>query len=520
MNGAAPATRFEHLGRPQPPSPAPTGAPPPNPMKISVKDSAGPLGAADLLVLFGFEEEKPEIPPDVHLAKSALADFKGKFRETRLCDATSGSAPRVLLIGLGKRADCDWERIRRVAALGVKRVESMGLASGAIHVGAHVIDAGCGADATGCAVAEAAVMGAYVFDRCKSKPTKRKLQRLLLVGPGREFASGVKRGEILGRANCFARDLQNAPGNMMTPTHLAEEARKVAGSSPAVTCRVLDEAAMGKLGMGALLGVARGSREPAKLIHLTYKPTRRAKNSRRIALVGKGLTFDTGGISLKPGARMDEMKFDMSGGAAVLEAMGAIAALDVAVRITAVVPSTENMPSGHSMKPGDIVTAMNGKTIEINNTDAEGRLILADALAYAVSEGAERLVDLATLTGAIVVALGSTFSGLFSNDDDWYGEVEAASNATGELGWRMPLHPEFLELTKGVYADLTNASDVRKASSSYAAEFLRQFVDGRPWVHVDIAGTAWDQRRAYNGSGASGFGVRMLVELAQRAAGG
>jgi leucyl aminopeptidase len=232
------------------------------------------------------------------------------------------------------------------------------------------------------------------------------------------------------------------------------------------------------------------------------------------------VTFDTGGISIKPAAKMQEMKFDMSGGAAVLEAMAAVAALEIPVRITAVVPSTENMPSGHSMKPGDIVTAMNGKTIEINNTDAEGRLILADALAYAVAEGAERLIDLATLTGAIVVALGSTYAGLFSNDDSWCGQVEAASTATGELGWRMPLHPEFLELTKGVYADLTNAADVRKASSCYAAEFLRQFVDERPWVHVDIAGTAWDQRRAYNGTGASGFGVRMLVELATRAGGG
>jgi leucyl aminopeptidase len=170
------------------------------------------------------------------------------------------------------------------------------------------------------------------------------------------------------------------------------------------------------------------------------------------------------------------------------------------------------------MKPGDIVTASNGKTIEINNTDAEGRLILADALAFAVAEGAERIVDLATLTGAIVVALGSTYAGLFSNDDDWVREVEEASRATGELGWRMPLHPEFFELTKGQYADLTNASEQRKASSSYAAEFLRQFVDDRPWVHIDIAGTAWGQGRAYNGNGASGFGVRMLVELAQRAA--
>jgi leucyl aminopeptidase len=170
------------------------------------------------------------------------------------------------------------------------------------------------------------------------------------------------------------------------------------------------------------------------------------------------------------------------------------------------------------MKPGDIVTASNGKTIEINNTDAEGRLILADALAFAVAEGAERIVDLATLTGAIVIALGSTYSGLFSNEDDWCREVEAASEATGELGWRMPLHPEYFELTKGQYADLTNASDQRKASSCYAAEFLRQFVDDHPWVHVDIAGTAWGQGRAYNGNGASGFGVRMLVELAQRVA--
>jgi leucyl aminopeptidase len=174
------------------------------------------------------------------------------------------------------------------------------------------------------------------------------------------------------------------------------------------------------------------------------------------------------------------------------------------------------MPSGHAVKPGDIVTAMNGKTIEVNNTDAEGRLILADALAYAVEEGAERIVDLATLTGAIIVALGSTYAGLFSNDDDWFREVDAASSATGELGWRLPLHPEYLELTKGQYADLTNAAEQRKAMSIYAAEFLRQFVDDRPWVHVDIAGTAWGMTRPYVGSGASGFGVRMLIELAER----
>jgi leucyl aminopeptidase len=213
---------------------------------------------------------------------------------------------------------------------------------------------------------------------------------------------------------------------------------------------------------------------------------------------------------------MHEMKFDMSGGAAVIESLGAIAGLGLPVRITGVVPATENMPSGRSMKPGDIVTAMNGTTIEVNNTDAEGRLILADALCYAVEQGVERIVDLATLTGAIIVALGSTYAGLFSNDDDWYAEVEAACRETGELGWRLPLHPEYVELTKGQYADLTNASEQRKASSIYAAEFLRQFVDDRPWVHMDIAGTAWGLGRPYVGKGASGYGVRTLVELARR----
>jgi leucyl aminopeptidase len=227
------------------------------------------------------------------------------------------------------------------------------------------------------------------------------------------------------------------------------------------------------------------------------------------------VTFDTGGISIKPAGKMHEMKFDMSGGAAVLEAMGAIAELGVPAQVTAVVPATENMPSGRSVKPGDIVTAMNGKTIEVNNTDAEGRLILADGLCYAVDQGAERLVDIATLTGAIVIALGSTYCGLFSNDDDWFGQVDAACGATGELGWRMPLHPEYFELTKGTYADLQNSSEQRKASSAYAAEFLRQFVDDRPWVHMDIAGTAWATGRAYAGNGATGFGTRTFIELAE-----
>jgi leucyl aminopeptidase len=268
--------------------------------------------------------------------------------------------------------------------------------------------------------------------------------------------------------------------------------------------------------MGSFASVAQGTYAEPRLIVLRY--TGPEAKGPHLGLVGKAVTFASGGISIKPAGKMHEMKFDMSGGAAVLEAMGAIAELAVPATVTAVVAATENMPSGRSVKPGDIVTAMNGKTIEVNNTDAEGRLILADALCYAVEQGAERLVDIATLTGAIVVALGSTYCGLFSNDDGWYGQVEAACDATGEPGWRLPLHPEYFELTKGTYADLQNSSEQRKASSAYAAEFLRQFVDDRPWVHMDIAGTAWSAGKPWAGNGATGFGTRAFIELAERIA--
>jgi leucyl aminopeptidase len=237
-----------------------------------------------------------------------------------------------------------------------------------------------------------------------------------------------------------------------------------------------------------------------------------------LGFVGKAVTFDTGGISIKPAAKMHEMKFDMSGGAAVLEAVGAIARLALPVRLVAVIGATENMPSGRAMKPGDIVRARNGVTIEVNNTDAEGRLVLADCLAWAVEQGAERLVDLATLTGAIVVALGSTYAGLFSGDDDWAGAVEAAGRESGELVWRLPFHPDYAALIEGRYADISNAPEARKAMSIAAAEFLRRFTGDVPWAHVDIAGTAWDTGRAYAAQGGSGYGVRLLVELASRGA--
>jgi leucyl aminopeptidase len=368
------------------------------------------------------------------------------------------------------------------------------------------------------ALVEGTLLKLYAFDRFKSSQNgdaNGGVESLEIAGDGVD-GDEVERGRIAAMAANAARDLQNLPSNVATPTFLAERATEIADQHDTLEVELFDREAIASRGMGAFAAVAQGSHAEPRLIVLRYRPS--GASGAHLGFVGKAVTFDTGGISIKPSAKMQEMKFDMSGGAAVIESMAAIAELGLPVTVTAVVPSTENMPSGHAVKPGDIVTAMNGKTIEVNNTDAEGRLILADALCYAIEQGAERIVDLATLTGAILIALGHTYAGLFSNDDAWCADVTAACDATGEIGWRMPLHQEYLELTKGQYADLTNAADQRVAMSSYAAEFLRQFVDDRPWVHIDIAGTAWGTSRNYVGKGATGFGTRLLIELASRAA--
>ena len=304
------------------------------------------------------------------------------------------------------------------------------------------------------------------------------------------------------RATC-----RTCPPTSPTPTFLAERAEEIADAHDALALEMLGREEIVARGMGAFAAVAKGTDAEPRLIVLRYTGGTQGPH---LGFVGKAVTFDTGGISLKPGGKMSEMKFDMSGGAAVLESMAAIAELGLPVTITAVVPATENMPSGHSVKPGDIVTAMNGKTIEINNTDAEGRLILADALAYAVEQGVERIVDLATLTGAIIVALGSHARGaVLQRRRLGAPRWTPPCAATGEIGWRLPLHPEYADLVKGKYADLDNAPEGRKASSITAAEFLKNFVAEVPWVHMDIAGTAWGLGRPYVGKGASGFGVRV-----------
>ena len=317
----------------------------------------------------------------------------------------------------------------------------------------------------------------------------------------------------MGEAVNRARDLQNRPGNDLTPTALGDYVKALGAAVPGLTVEVLGREGIGALGMGAFAAVAQGSEQEPALITIRYDGP--DPSGPTLGFVGKAVTFDSGGISLKPGAKMAEMKFDMSGGSAVIEAVSAIARLQLPVKLVAVVGATENLPSGRAIKPGDIVTAANGKTIEVNNTDAEGRLVLADCLCHAVSEGAERIVDLATLTGAVIVALGSTYAGMMSNDDEFAERIAAAGDRSGEIVWRLPLHEEYDELVKGTYADLDNAPEARKAGTIVGGAFLSNFVAEVPWAHLDIAGSAWDLDRAYVGKGASGYAVRLLVELAR-----
>ena len=470
-------------------------------ISVSAREGAPEETSADTRVVGLFEGESPPAGVAARLTESGEA--KAGLRKLAVGHE---EGRRVIVVGLGKREEFDAEKARVAAAVAAQRARDLGARS--------LSWAEPGGEGVAGALVEGTLMGLYRYDVYKSQPENAGggIQSLE-VAAAHDVSGLVAQAGVRAAAANRARDLQNTPSNVADPEFLASRARDIAETSSSLSVEVLGRAEIVERGMGAFAAVASGSDRDPRLITLRYE----GGGGPHLGFVGKGVTFDTGGISIKPAAKMHEMKYDMSGSAAVLEAMAAIAELGIPARITAVVPSTENMPSGRSMKPGDIVRAMNGKTIEINNTDAEGRLILADALAYAVENGAERIVDLATLTGAIVVALGSTYAGLFSNDDEWFSDVEAACQATGEIGWRLPLHPEYLELTKGQFADLTNAAEVRKASSIYAAEFLRQFVDERPWVHVDIAGTAYGGTRPYN-SGPTGWGVRMLVELAQRTA--
>jgi leucyl aminopeptidase len=478
-------------------------------VRVDVADKPIAEADADLNAVPLFEGE--DLPEPLAGAPGSDA-AKGGFRKTALLHPESGP---VLVVGLGDREDFELERARVAAALAAKRAASLEAASLALAVP----DEGEAAEVAA-ALVEGATLASYRFDRFKSKkngeegddeePDKR-LESLTLLGDS-SLADAAEAARVTAEAANEARELQHLPSNVATPTYLAERAEELAEELDSVSVEVLDHKAMVSKGMGGLEAVSAGTDEEPRLIVLRYEA---GGDGDTLGLVGKGVTFDSGGISIKPSEGMQEMKMDMSGAAAVLEAVGAIARLEIPVNLIAVIPATENMPSGHAIKPGDIITQLNGKTVEINNTDAEGRLILADALAYSVELGADRIVDLATLTGAVLIGLGSTYAALISNDDAWAEQVAESAERTGELAWRLPLHHEYKELTKGTVADLTNAASKRKAGTIYAGSFLEEFVDDVPWVHLDIAGTAWDVGREYVGKGPTGYGVRLLVDLAR-----
>jgi leucyl aminopeptidase len=467
--------------------------------------------AADTVAIGLFEGEDTPVGAPRELGELlASGEARRAFKSLAL---THASGKRWLSVGLGAREDFTPERARVAAAIARERTR---------EISTRVL---CwrmpGADGElAAALVQGTMLADYSFEMHRSQPKEKpeadakpkRLESLILSGDG-DLADSVGDAKIVSEAVNDARDLQNRPANDLTPTALAEHARKLGEEIEHLSVEVEGRAGIVNRSMGAFAAVAQGTDEEPALITMRYEPP--SASGPLLGFVGKAVTFDSGGISLKPGAKMAEMKFDMSGGAAVISAMAAIARIGLPVRIVAVVGATENLPSGRSVKPGDIVTASNGKTVEVNNTDAEGRLVLADCLCHAISLGAEQIVDLATLTGAVIIALGSTYAGLIANDDAWAERVSQAGRRTGEIAWRLPLHEEYDELIKGKYGDLDNAPEGRKAGTITGATFLSKFVGDTPWAHLDIAGSAWDLGRAYAPKGAAGYGVRLLVELAR-----
>ena len=442
-------------------------------------------------------------------------EIKGKLNEITIIHSLGKlPAARVVVVGLGKPQELSQDKVHGAMAETCRLLRQRGIDSVAtIAQGAGI--AGISLEAAAQAVTEGALLGLYSFRRHITKEAEYgDIKQLTMVGADKaelpKLEQGCDKGRVLAEATNLARDMVNEPANYMTPTHMAETATRLA-ESYGLELRLLEREQIQKLGMGALLGVAQGSRQPPKFIVLHYKGGNSSETD--VALVGKGVTFDSGGISIKPSEKMDEMKGDMAGGAAVMAAMSAIAQLKPRINVMAVIPATENLPGGSALKPGDILTAIDGKTIEIISTDAEGRLILADALGYAKRSGAKLIIDVATLTGACRVALGNICSGVFGNNQGLVDKVIAAGAEAGELIWQMPMYEQYKEQNKSDVADIKNIGG-RYAGAITAAQFLAEFVGDTPWVHLDIAGTSMsDKERAYLVKGATGVPVRTLVNL-------
>ncbi len=435
----------------------------------------------------------------------ALLESGEASRELRRLALTHAERRRFVVVGLGPRNAFSSERARTVAAVTHARARELGARTLCWELPHHV------GDEVVAGLVEGTLLHAYRFDRYQVPDPRPPVQRLL-ISAHHDVSAAVGRAATLTAAQNRARDLGNTPPNDLTPVALADYARQRAVEVGAMSVSVMDEDAIREAGMGAFAAVAQGSAAPARLIRLEYSHSG-AAGSPPVGLIGKAVTFDSGGLALKQIASMSEMKFDMAGGAAVIEAIAALAGLEVPARVLGIVGATENLPSGRAVKPGDIVRSLDGTTIEINNPDAEGRLVLADCLTLARREGCDRLVDIATLT-MIESVLGQTYAGVMANDDDWARRLLEAGERSGELLWRLPLHEEFADMVKGRYAQLTNRTERRIAMPITAAEFLHHFAGDVPWAHLDIAGTAYDVRRSYFlGKGATGFGVRLLAEV-------
>jgi leucyl aminopeptidase len=499
-------------------------------MQIQIETSPAETFSADALAVACFETEngKAEAPavasairhdPAIAEQRGWLAEirssgeFEGKPYQMALLHRPEGiSAKRLIVLGAGKLERFSPAEARRWAGALVRALKCRGMRRIAVLAREPYEEAEISA------MVEGALLGDWEPDAHKSDPNKNanRVESFSVLAPGAATLDALKkaaeRALIIAESQNFTRGLVNEPPNRLNPAALVEAARNMA-SDAGLECTVLDREEMAKLGMGALLGVAQGSANPPFLIVLKYRPSI-PSGSDHLALIGKGVTFDTGGISIKPADGMEKMKYDMAGGAAVIGALRALAQLRPAIPVTGYVPAVENMVGGNAQRPGDIVTTLAGKTVEVLNTDAEGRLILADAITYASRNGATHLVDAATLTGAIGVALGHYNMGAFTNFQPFADRVLAAARAAGEKAWQLPLEEEYKDYLKSAFADLPNIGG-RHGGAITAAWFLREFADPLPWVHLDIASTAWlDEGKAWMSKGPSGVAVRSLVQLA------
>jgi leucyl aminopeptidase len=460
----------------------------------------------DALVLFLFDGQKPEQVEKAYPDLFSSGEVSAKPLELTLLHRPSGfQARRLLLAGLGKQDASSTAGWRKAAGAALRHLKSRSIREAVFSApGAPEAEA----------VVEGAILGDYEPDVYKSDKKDAKSIDKIAIASSADIDEAVRRGRIIAESQNFTRELVNEPANRLTPTLLANRAREMAQAA-GLEFECLDQDRMKQLGMGSLLGVAMGSAEPPVLIIIRYKPAIASANGVHLGLVGKGVTFDTGGISIKPADGMEKMKYDMAGGAAMIGAMRALAELKPPISVTALVPAVENMPGSRAQRPGDIVKALSGKTIEVINTDAEGRLILADALTYARQLGCTHLVDAATLTGAVVVALGHIHAGAFANDEALSARLFAAAKAEGEKMWPMPLDDDYKDqYLKSAFADLPNVGG-RWGGAITAAMFLKEFADPTPWVHLDIAGTAWlDDGKPFLAKGPSGLPVRTLVRLA------